>query len=56
MGSIFGHRVDLDLCSAHFAERHGKDIKRETPMVGDRAPFPRCHAQRAKRKDSAWDA
>ena len=56
MGSIFGHRVDLDLCSAYFAGRHGKDIKRETPMIGDRAPFPRSHAQSATRKNSAWGA
>ena len=59
IGSIFGHAQNiLGFVFGLFcrAKRHGKDTKREARMIGDRAPFPRYHAQSAKRKNSACDA
>ena len=43
LGFVFG-----SFCRA---KCQGKDVKREVRMIGDRAPFPRRHAQSAKRKD-----
>ena len=57
MGSIFGHGIDLDLCSAYFSGPSAMGrMQNARRMIGDRAPFPRYHAQSAKRKNSARDA